>query len=73
MILFIHISEDVICVNRDDQSNIGDENMALAEIKKSIQSKSHIKSVPHLNSVNGKVKIDENDLKQVKWFEQFKE
>lgn len=59
-------------MNRNDKSDKGDEDMTVAEIRKSIKSKKHTRIIPHLNLVNGKVKIDSKDPKQVKWFEEFK-
>jgi len=59
-------------MNGNNKGNKGDEDMTVAEIRKSIRSKNHTRIIPHLNSVNGKVKIDSKDPKQVKWFEEFK-
>lgn len=59
-------------MNRNDKRDEGDDDMTVAEIRKSIKSKNHTRIVPHLNSVNGKFKIDSKDPKQVKWFEEFK-
>ena len=59
-------------MNSNDRRNKGDEDMTVSELRKSIKSKNHTRKIPHLNSVNGKVKIDSKDLKQVKWFEEFK-
>ena len=66
------MSKDVICVDRNDKGNKGDVDMTVAEIRKKIKLKNHSKKIPHLNSVNGKVKIDSKDPKQVKWFDKFK-
>lgn len=59
-------------MDRDGKRDKGDKDMTVAEIRKSIKSKNHTRIIPHLNSVNGKVKIDSKDPKQVKWFEEFK-
>lgn len=59
-------------MDRNDKSNKGDEDMTVADIRESIKSKNHTRIIPHLSSVNGEVKIDPKDPKQVKWFEEFK-
>lgn len=59
-------------MNNNDKQNKGAENMTVAELRKKIKSNNQTRRIPHLNSVNGEVKIDSNDPKQVKWFEEFK-